>query len=113
MAAVNASDVGRISPSAFPDRHACEDRRPKRVSCGPLPSPFWDVHRRGTDWIVEINPDSGKVTAAMDMTTVVPPSERGNPDHVLNGIAAIPATINTFLLTGKQWATMYRVRFGA
>ena len=67
----------------------------------------------GTDWIVEINPDSGEVTAAMDATTVVPPSERGNPDHVLNGIAAIPATTNTFLLTGKQWATMYRVHFGA
>lgn len=66
----------------------------------------------GTDWIVAINPDTGEVTAAMDASNVVPPAERGNPDHVLNGIAAIPGTTNTFLLTGKQWASMYRVRFG-
>jgi glutaminyl-peptide cyclotransferase len=66
----------------------------------------------GTDWIVEINPDTGEVTAAMDASEVVPPAERGNLDQVLNGIAAIPGTTHTFLLTGKQWATMYRVRFG-
>ncbi|HEY9413834.1 MAG TPA: glutaminyl-peptide cyclotransferase [Pseudonocardia sp.] len=66
----------------------------------------------GTDWIVEINPDSGEVIAAVDATKVVPAAERGNSDHVLNGIAAVPGAANTYLLTGKQWATMYRVRFG-
>jgi glutaminyl-peptide cyclotransferase len=66
----------------------------------------------GTNWIVAINPRSGEVTAAMDATKLVPSADRSQPEHVLNGIAAVPGTADTFLLAGKQWATMYRVRFG-
>jgi glutaminyl-peptide cyclotransferase len=66
----------------------------------------------GTDWIVEINPQNGEVQAAIDARKVVPASERAYPEHVLNGIAAVPGAADTFLLTGKQWPTMYRVRFG-
>lgn len=79
------------------------------LECGP--KSIW-ANVFGTDWIVEINPDSGEVISAVDASKVVPASERGNPDRVLNGIAAVPGSANTFLLTGKQWATMYRVRFG-
>jgi glutaminyl-peptide cyclotransferase len=79
------------------------------LECGP--KSIW-ANVYGTDWIVEINPDSGEVVSAVDATKVVPASERANADHVLNGIAAVPGAANTFLLTGKQWATMYRVRFG-
>lgn len=66
----------------------------------------------GTNWIVAIDPRSGEVTAAVDATKLVPAAERSQPEHVLNGIAAVPGSTDTFLLTGKQWPTMYRVRFG-
>ena len=79
------------------------------LECGP--KSIW-ANVYGTYWIVEINPDSGEVVSAVDATKIVPAGERGNSDHVLNGIAAVPGAANTFLLTGKQWPTMYRVRFG-
>ncbi|MDQ2710215.1 MAG: glutaminyl-peptide cyclotransferase [Actinomycetota bacterium] len=66
----------------------------------------------GTRWIVAISLGNGEVTAAVDAAELVPTELRGNPEKVLNGIAAIPGT-DTFLLTGKQWPRMYRVRFGA
>ncbi|HTK62707.1 MAG TPA: glutaminyl-peptide cyclotransferase [Pseudonocardia sp.] len=79
------------------------------LECGP--KSIW-ANVYGTYWIVEINPDSGEVVSAVDASKIVPAAERGNADHVLNGIAAVPGAANTFLLTGKQWSTMYRVRFG-
>lgn len=79
------------------------------LECGP--KSIW-ANVYGTYWIVEINPDSGEVVSAVDASKMVPAAERGNADHVLNGIAAVPGSANTFLLTGKQWSTMYRVRFG-
>jgi glutaminyl-peptide cyclotransferase len=62
-----------------------------------------------TDRIVRIDPETGKVTATVDLTGLLPEEDRANAD-VLNGIAAIPGT-DEFLVTGKLWPTMFRVRF--
>jgi glutaminyl-peptide cyclotransferase len=62
-----------------------------------------------TDHIVRIDPDTGKVTATVDLTGLLPERDRADAD-VLNGIAAIPGT-DEFLVTGKLWPAMFRVRF--
>lgn len=62
-----------------------------------------------TDTIVRIDPASGQVTADVDLTGLLPAEQRARAD-VLNGIAAVPGT-DEFLVTGKYWPTMYRVRF--
>jgi glutaminyl-peptide cyclotransferase len=64
-----------------------------------------------TDHIVRIDPRTGKVTATVDLTGLLPAKDRANAD-VLNGIAAIPGT-DEFLVTGKLWPAMFRVRFVA
>ncbi|MFD4673421.1 glutaminyl-peptide cyclotransferase [Lentzea sp. NPDC058450] len=59
-----------------------------------------------TDEIVRIDPATGKVDATYDLSSLKP---SGDVD-VLNGIAHIPGT-NEFLVTGKNWPTIFRVRF--
>ncbi|MDT7683282.1 MAG: glutaminyl-peptide cyclotransferase [Pseudonocardiales bacterium] len=72
------------------------------------PGAVWaNVYR--TDWLVRIDPVSGAVTAVVDAAGLLPADQRGGTD-VLNGIAAIPGT-DEFLLTGKLWPTLFRVRF--
>lgn len=61
-----------------------------------------------TDQIVRIDPETGAVTAVVDLAALHPPGHGG--DDVLNGIAAVPGT-DDFLVTGKDWPTLYRVRF--
>ncbi|MFR9728616.1 glutaminyl-peptide cyclotransferase [Saccharopolyspora sp. MS10] len=63
----------------------------------------------GSERIVRIDPGSGQVTAVVDASGLLPRSERAGTD-VLNGIAAVPGT-DEFLLTGKLWPHVYRVRF--
>jgi glutaminyl-peptide cyclotransferase len=62
-----------------------------------------------TDEIVRIDPASGRVTATVDLTGLLPEADQTHAD-VLNGIAHVPGT-DEFLVTGKLWPTMYRVRF--
>jgi glutaminyl-peptide cyclotransferase len=62
-----------------------------------------------TDEIVRIDPASGRVTATVDLADLLPEEDRAGAD-VLNGIAHIPGT-DEFLVTGKLWPTMFRVRF--
>jgi glutamine cyclotransferase len=62
-----------------------------------------------SDRIVRIDPGDGKVTATVDLTGLLPAAQRADAD-VLNGIAAVPGT-DEFLVTGKLWPTMFRVRF--
>lgn len=62
-----------------------------------------------TDEIVRIDPGSGQVTATVDLSDLLPEEDRAGAD-VLNGIAHIPGT-DEFLVTGKLWPTMFRVRF--
>jgi glutaminyl-peptide cyclotransferase len=61
-----------------------------------------------TDRIVRINPRTGMVTGVVDASGLFSPHPPG--DDVLNGIAAIPGT-DQFLITGKHWPSLFRVRF--
>jgi glutaminyl-peptide cyclotransferase len=67
-----------------------------------------------TDQILEIDAGDGNVRAVIDASRLLSPAERGtlHPDAVLNGIAYDAAT-ETFLLTGKLWPKLFRVRFVA
>lgn len=62
-----------------------------------------------TDRIVRIDPKTGAVTASIDASNLLPAAERYGTD-VLNGIAHDPSN-DTFLITGKLWPKMFRVRF--
>lgn len=60
-----------------------------------------------TDTIVRIDPVSGQVTAVVNAVSIHP----DGPDvGVMNGIAHNPRT-GAFLLTGKNWPSMFEVRF--
>ncbi|GAA4889309.1 glutaminyl-peptide cyclotransferase [Saccharopolyspora cebuensis] len=63
----------------------------------------------GSEEIARIDPASGQVTAVVDASGLLSPAERRGTD-VLNGIAAVPGT-DEFLLTGKYWPHVFRVRF--
>lgn len=62
-----------------------------------------------TDEIVRIDPADGRVTATVDLAGLLPEEDRAGTD-VLNGIAHVPGT-DEFLVTGKLWPSMFRVRF--
>jgi len=81
----------------------------KALSCAP--TAIW-ANVADTNWIVAIDPDNGNVTAAVDVSALVPAAVAGNPSAVPNGIAEIPPA-GTFLITGRLWPWIYRVRFGA
>ncbi len=60
-----------------------------------------------TNEIVRIDPATGVVNAVVDASNLVNRQPLA-PEQVLNGIAHIDGDV--FLLTGKDWPTMYRVR---
>lgn len=62
-----------------------------------------------TDTILRIDPDSGAVLGTADAADLLPATERAEAD-ALNGIAQLPGT-DRFLITGKNWPTMFEVRF--
>lgn len=62
-----------------------------------------------TEEILRIDPNSGAVTAVVDASGLLRAEQKEGAD-VLNGIAAIPGTAE-FLLTGKLWPAMFRVKF--
>ena len=61
-----------------------------------------------TDYIARIDPYTGRVTAWVDMTGLLPPGS-GSVD-VLNGIA-YDAEGDRILVTGKLWPRIFEVRF--
>jgi glutamine cyclotransferase len=61
------------------------------------------------DMIVRIDAKSGRVTERIDAANLLSPMERQGVD-VLNGIAYDPAD-QTFLITGKLWPRLFRVKF--
>ncbi|MFN8422649.1 MAG: glutaminyl-peptide cyclotransferase [Anaerolineae bacterium] len=66
-----------------------------------------------TNEIVAIDPASGRVTASVDASnlwTQMADRDPALPIDVLNGIAYDPAD-RTFLVTGKLWPKLFRVRF--
>ncbi len=62
-----------------------------------------------TDTIVRIDGDTGEVTATVDASGLLTDEEAADAG-VLNGIA-YDAADGTFLITGKNWPWLYRVRF--
>lgn len=62
-----------------------------------------------TDRILRIDAASGRVTGEIDASGLLTAEERGSAD-VLNGIAAVPGT-DEFVITGKLWPRMFRVKF--
>lgn len=62
-----------------------------------------------TDTILRIDPANGEVTGSIDASGLLTAEEASQAD-VLNGIAAIPGT-DEFLITGKLWPKMFRVKF--
>jgi glutaminyl-peptide cyclotransferase len=62
-----------------------------------------------TERIVRIDARTGHVTATIDASGLLTPQERLGVD-VLNGIAYDPAD-GAFLITGKLWPRLFRVRF--
>lgn len=62
-----------------------------------------------SDLIMRIDPRTGTVTGVVDASDLPGAGQHPHGD-VLNGIAAIPGT-DEFLVTGKHWPTLFRVRF--
>lgn len=62
-----------------------------------------------TETIVRIDPASGRVTQRVNAANLLSPIERQGVD-VLNGITYDPAD-RTFLITGKYWPKLFRVKF--
>lgn len=60
-----------------------------------------------TDQIARIDPATGQVTAVIDAAGLLDPARRSKAD-VLNGIADLGN--GEFLVTGKNWPAMFRVR---
>ncbi|HEX7021904.1 MAG TPA: glutaminyl-peptide cyclotransferase [Trueperaceae bacterium] len=67
-----------------------------------------------TDYIVRIDPASGRVTAVIDASGLLSASQRQSlgtdPNKVLNGIA-FNAQTGAFYVTGKNWPQLFEVRF--
>lgn len=61
-----------------------------------------------TDTIVRIDPGTGEVTAVVDASGLLGPSDYQAGAEVLNGIAYDPAK-KTFLITGKRWPMLFEV----
>lgn len=61
------------------------------------------------DEVVRIDPATGAVTGRVDLSGVVGAEGAAGEEDVLNGIA-YDESDGTFLVTGKSWAHIYRVR---
>jgi glutamine cyclotransferase len=59
------------------------------------------------DVLVAINPESGEVTKAVDLSALYP--DRQSNDQVLNGIAWDEQAERLFV-TGKLWPSLYEIR---
>jgi glutaminyl-peptide cyclotransferase len=62
-----------------------------------------------TDRIARISPESGRVTGWIDLTGLLTPAERRDPDAVLNGIAYDAASARLFV-TGKLWPRVFEIQ---
>jgi glutaminyl-peptide cyclotransferase len=60
------------------------------------------------DHIARIDPETGRVTAWIDASDLLPRDARHGGEDVLNGIAYLPDS-GHFLLTGKNWSRIFEV----
>lgn len=62
-----------------------------------------------TDHIVIINPENGVVEGVIDLSGILPDTERDSRTDVLNGIAYDKATKRIFV-TGKNWSKLFEIK---
>jgi glutamine cyclotransferase len=62
-----------------------------------------------TDKIVRIDPSSGKILGWIDLTSLLPVSDRDRETNVLNGIAYDKDTDRLFV-TGKLWPKLFEIK---
>jgi glutaminyl-peptide cyclotransferase len=62
-----------------------------------------------TDRVARIDPRDGTLIGWIDLTGLLPPAERGDPEAVLNGIAYDEAGDRLFV-TGKLWPKLFEIR---
>ncbi|MBZ5536448.1 MAG: glutaminyl-peptide cyclotransferase [Acidobacteriia bacterium] len=63
----------------------------------------------GSDYIVRLDPGSGKVLGWVDLTGLLSADDRRQPVDVLNGIAYDPAK-DRLVVTGKLWPKLFEIR---
>jgi glutamine cyclotransferase len=64
-----------------------------------------------TNYIVKIDPSSGRVVARLDFTSLAKEAENKNPKSAeMNGIA-YDSVADKIYVTGKCWPNIYEVRF--
>jgi glutamine cyclotransferase len=63
----------------------------------------------GSDYIVRLDPGSGKVVGWIDLTGLLSTADRRQPVDVLNGIA-YDATKDRLVVTGKLWPKLFEIR---
>lgn len=61
-----------------------------------------------SDRIARISPQSGEVLGWIDLSALYPQSQRGNREHVLNGIA-YDVDAKRLFVTGKNWPKLYEI----
>ncbi|MBI1345214.1 glutaminyl-peptide cyclotransferase [bacterium] len=61
-----------------------------------------------SDRIARISPKNGEVLGWIDLTALYPQAQRGNREHVLNGIA-YDAEAKRLFVTGKNWPKLYEI----
>jgi glutaminyl-peptide cyclotransferase len=62
-----------------------------------------------SDRIARIAPATGKVLGFIDLTGLLPASQRSSPEAVLNGIA-YDAAHDRLFVTGKLWPSLFEIR---
>lgn len=67
------------------------------------------ANRYQTDTLVELDPETGKVTGYADLSGLLKDSDRNGEEDVLNGIAWNPER-KLFYVTGKNWGKMFVIR---
>jgi len=72
---------------------------------------FIYANRYLKNYIVKIDPATGKVVARLDLSSLVEAEHVKNPDgNVLNGIAYDPDNDKVYV-TGKLWVSIYQINF--
>jgi glutaminyl-peptide cyclotransferase len=61
-----------------------------------------------TDTIVRINPQTGAITAKIDLSGLLRPGDKTQDTNVLNGIAYDPVSKRLFV-TGKNWPKLFEI----
>lgn len=62
-----------------------------------------------SNWLIIIDPNSGQVTAKVDLSDLLPPSEKKPDTDVLNGIA-YDQDKDELWVTGKRWPWLYQIK---